>query len=261
MQGMSQREWRALDTAPAPGAWNMAVDDTLMASVRAGGAPALRFFRWSPACLSLGRNQPARGHYDAGRLAALGIEVVRRPTGGRAVLHDAELTYSAVAPVALFGGARAAYLTINQALVEGLRSLGAAATIQGPSASRAPYPSTEPCFAQPVDGEVLGGGRKLIGSAQLCADGVLLQHGSLPLRRPGFARRAPEHACPPSGSPAYLEDLLDPLPAWECLTRSLAAAWSRLVGPLRPDGLSEAEQLRAAASQDHYRSEGWTWRR
>jgi lipoyl(octanoyl) transferase len=85
--------WRLLDTPPAPGAWNMAVDEALAESVRAGGAPVLRFYRWSPACLSLGRNQPADG-YDRDRIRRRGVEVVRRPTGGRAVLHHRELTYS-----------------------------------------------------------------------------------------------------------------------------------------------------------------------
>jgi lipoyl(octanoyl) transferase len=76
-----------LDTGPAPGAWNMAVDAALMDAVREGTPPVLRFYRWEPACLSLGRNQPARGHYDADALRAEGVDVVRRPTGGRAVLH------------------------------------------------------------------------------------------------------------------------------------------------------------------------------
>ena len=85
--------WRLIDTAPAPGAWNMAVDEALMERVRGGGAPVLRFYRWEPACLSLGRNQPATGAYDAAAIAARGVDVVRRPTGGRAVLHHRELTY------------------------------------------------------------------------------------------------------------------------------------------------------------------------
>ena len=62
--------FRLIDTPPAPGAWNMAVDEALMESVRAGDAPALRFYRWSPACLSLGRNQPAAGRYDLAAIAA-----------------------------------------------------------------------------------------------------------------------------------------------------------------------------------------------
>src|SRR5215213_2662474 len=106
------RRWRLLDTPPAPGAWNMAVDEALAESVRRGGAPVLRVYRWSPPCLSLGRNQPARGRYRLDALAARGIDVVRRPTGGRAVLHDRELTYAAALPEALFGGPRPAYAAV-----------------------------------------------------------------------------------------------------------------------------------------------------
>src|SRR4028119_220945 len=102
------RRWRLIDTPPAPGAWNMAVDEALAESVRQGGLPVLRLYRWSPRCLSLGRNQPARGRYDTAALAARGIDVVRRPTGGRAVLHDRELTYCAALPAALLGGPRPA---------------------------------------------------------------------------------------------------------------------------------------------------------
>src|SRR3954451_18997918 len=105
----SDLRWRMIDTPPAPGAWNMAVDEALAASVADGGVPVLRFYRWEPACLSLGRNQPARGRYDLAALAAAGVDVVRRPTGGRAVLHRRELTYSAAAPVALLGPPRHAY--------------------------------------------------------------------------------------------------------------------------------------------------------
>src|SRR4028119_1470164 len=98
------RRWRLIDTPPAPGAWNMAVDEALAESVRQGGLPVLRLYRWSPRCLSLGRNQPARGRYDTAALAARGIDVVRRPTGGRAVLHDRELAYCAAVPQALLRG-------------------------------------------------------------------------------------------------------------------------------------------------------------
>ena len=83
--------WRLLDTPPAPGAWNMAVDEALADSVRAGGPPVLRVYRWSPPCLSLGRNQPSDG-YDRDEIRRRGIDVVRRLTGGRAVLHHRELT-------------------------------------------------------------------------------------------------------------------------------------------------------------------------
>ncbi|MFW6206236.1 MAG: lipoate--protein ligase family protein, partial [Gemmatimonadota bacterium] len=109
---------------PADGATNMAVDAALLESVQAGAPPVLRLYRWSPACLSFGRNQPARGRYDRDLAEDRGIDFVRRPTGGQAVLHDDELTYAVIAPVAVIGKPRTAYAAINRALVAALRELG-----------------------------------------------------------------------------------------------------------------------------------------
>jgi len=118
-------EWRLIDdTVARAGPANMAIDQALLESVQAGGRPALRFYRWRPACLSFGRNQPARGLCDPARAAARGVDIVRRPTGGLAVLHDRELTYAAVLPVGLLGSPRETYRALNRALVEVLRRLG-----------------------------------------------------------------------------------------------------------------------------------------
>jgi lipoate-protein ligase A len=168
-----------MDTPPAPGAWNMALDEALAASVRAGAPPVLRLYRWAPACLSLGRHQPARGRYDQAALRERGLDVVRRPTGGRAVLHDRELTYSVAVPDGVLGTPREAYAAVNRALVAGLRLLGVPARLQPTTGRRAPVPSLAPCFQEPVEGEVVAAGRKLVGSAQRRDRGVILQHGSL----------------------------------------------------------------------------------
>lgn len=253
--------WRLLDTPPASGAWNMAVDEVLMASVREGSAPTLRFYRWSPACLSFGRNQPARGHYDPEALRAAGVAVVRRPTGGRAVLHDAELTYAVVAPVRALGTPRAAYRAINRALVAGLARLGAAAAVQGPGGGRSPVPSLAPCFAEPVEGEVLAGGRKLIGSAQLCEEGVLLQHGALPLRAGGSARALAERHAFDDGDPAYLEAVLGRVVPWDRLAAGLAEAWAAHIAPLERGTLTPAERASADLRARNFEDPAWTWRR
>lgn len=256
------RRWRLLDTPPAPGAWNMALDEALAASVRAGGPPVLRFYRWRPACLSLGRNQPAAG-YDRAALAARGIDVVRRPTGGRAVLHDRELTYSAVLPDGALGGPLEAYAALNRALVAGLARLGVTARLHDAAGARAPVPSLAPCFEAPVAGEVTAGGRKLVGSAQRRWDGVLLQHGSLPLEDDqaalaellaGRERRA--EAAPP----ACLAGLLGAVPAWEALTAALGAGVREVLGvePV-PDEPSAAEVAGAAALRRRYDDPAWTW--
>jgi lipoyl(octanoyl) transferase len=259
----TETRWRLVDTAPAPGAWNMAVDEALAASVADGGAPVLRFYRWEPACLSLGRNQPARGRYDLDALAAAGIHVVRRPTGGRAVLHRRELTYSVAAPVALLGQLRPAYAAINRALVAGLRRLGAAVSLQTATGARAPLPSLAPCFADPVEGEVVAGGRKLVGSAQRLLGSVILQHGSLPLHDDqSLVSRVLIEPDPSSDEapPATLAEVLGREPAWDELTAALAAGWAESLGAvLAPGALTADEAAAAHAGTERYAGPAWTW--
>lgn len=262
MAAAASRAWRLLDTGAARGSMNMAIDDALMDSVRHGGAPVLRLYRWDPACLSLGRNQPAHGFYDLRVLEEAEVDVVRRPTGGRAVLHDDELTYSVICGDRDIGPPRAAYAKINEVLVKGLAALGAPAAIQAASGAPAPVPSTVPCFADPVEGEVLADGRKLIGSAQVRRDGVLLQHGSLPFR-PGHAslRLADMSWLAGGGTPAYLETVLGHLPPWEDVARALATAWATEIAPAEPARLSADERTAAEALEPVYASADWTWRR
>lgn len=255
--------WRLLDTPPAPGAWNMALDEALAGSVAGGGPPVLRFYRWSPPCLSLGRNQPARGLYDGDEMRRRGIEVVRRPTGGRAVLHDRELTYSVAVPDGVLGSPRQAYAAVNRALVAGLRRLGVDAALQSATGGRAPVPSLDPCFRDPAEGEVVAAGRKLVGSAQVCRGGVLLQHGSLLLEDGQDTVRALLRDPPPAdpdGAPATLAALLPALPSWSALAAALAAGWTEATGiALLPDEPSADERERAASGASRYADAAWTW--
>lgn len=241
----------------------MAVDEALIASVRVGGPPTLRFYRWSPACLSFGRNQPARGRYDLEAIHARGLDVVRRPTGGRAVLHDGELTYSVAVPNGLLGSPRATYAAINRALAAGLRRLGVPVELAPRSGGRAPVPSLAPCFKEPVEGEVTAEGRKLIGSAQYRESGVILQHGSLLLDgnqaevRSLLRESAGEAASTP---PATLAMFCDPLPRWDALVATLATAWEETLGvALCQNQLSPEEQLCAGRLMERYSAPAWTW--
>jgi lipoate-protein ligase A len=253
-----------LDTPAASGAFNMALDEALMDSVREGGRAVLRFYRWEPACLSLGRNQPAAGLYDREEIARRGLDVVRRPTGGRAVLHDRELTYAVVMEERALGTLRQAYAAINRALCAAVRDLAVPAVLQPRLASRAPAPSLAPCFRDPAEGEVVVGGRKLVGSAQYRQRGVLLQHGSLLLENDqgllaGLRSGPPQ---PPEDEPAVLADYRRPLPSWAELTAAVAAAWSReLPASLAPEDPSPGELARAAELLDKYAGVAWTWHR
>ena len=170
----------SLDAAGRSGAENMAIDAELLDRADGTGGSFLRLYRFDPPCLSLGRNEPA-AHYDHTEIARRGLDVVRRPTGGRAVWHEHEVTYAVAAPIALFGGLRTAYRAIHARLAEALRSLGVDATL----ALRHPPPSSailhQPvsCFAVPAAGEILVAGRKLVGSAQVRKRSAFLQHGSI----------------------------------------------------------------------------------
>jgi lipoyl(octanoyl) transferase len=256
--------WRLIDTPPAPGAWNMGTDEALADAVRAGSPPVLRFYRWAPGCLSLGRNQPARDRYDRDEIRRHGLHVVRRPTGGRAVLHHRELTYAVAARDGALGPPRAAYAAVNRALVAGLRRLGVPAALQPATATPAPAPSLAPCFEQPVEGEVTADGRKLVGSAQRRVGGVLLQHGSLPLEDDQGAIAAllrPDERPSATAPPATLAALLGACPAWETLTAALAAGWTESLGVvLRADELTPAEAAGAERHRQRYEDPAWTWR-
>lgn len=173
-------QWQVLiDPAGRSGAENMATDGALLDEAVRSGTATLRLYRWDPPCLSFGRNEAATLHYNRTRIEQLGIDVVRRPTGGSAVWHEHEVTYAVAAPIDAFCSLRQAYLAIHERLATALRSLAADVTL-APARLPALPPSRPPaCFATPVGGEILAGGRKLVGSAQVRKRAALLQHGSI----------------------------------------------------------------------------------
>jgi lipoate-protein ligase A len=162
----------------------MAVDEAILRAVAAGLAPpTLRFFSWEPACLSLGRAQEvADVNLDA--VQAAGIGLVRRPTGGKAILHIDELTYSAVAPKTeprVAGSVVESYRRLSAGLVRGLERLSVEGIAADQRAEHRLADEGPVCFEVPSDYEITVGGRKLVGSAQMRAQGAVLQHGTLPL--------------------------------------------------------------------------------
>jgi lipoate-protein ligase A len=180
---MTTTTWRLIITDPASGAWNMAVDEAIaISSARGDAPPTLRFYRWRPATVSLGRHQPVED-IDGGRLQERGWGLVRRPTGGRAILHTDELTYSIAGPASeprLQGAVLDVYNRISHGLLTGLRRLGVNAD-KAPADKRAGRDVSPACFEVPSAYEISVGNQKLIGSAQRRAGGYVLQHGSLPL--------------------------------------------------------------------------------
>src|SRR5437016_3874852 len=168
----------SLDAAGRSGAENMAIDAALLDRANGEGLSFLRLYRFDPPCLSLGRNEPA-ARYDHTEIARRGLDVVRRPTGGRAVWHEHEVTYAVAAPIATFGGLRAAYHAIHTRLAAAIRTLGVTATLAPNAPTARPPVRLSSCFATPVGGEVLVAGRKLVGSAQVRKRSAFLQHGSI----------------------------------------------------------------------------------
>ncbi len=261
--------FRLLLTPPLPGPDNMAIDDALLARARATGESVLRVYAWARPTLSFGRNQSARALYDPRRLDERGVDVVRRPTGGRAVLHHREVTYSVTAPVG-DGSLRASYARINRLLLDGLRRLGVDARLAAP-AGRAPLPDGAPCFETPTEGELVaatGAGTgdrlaKLVGSAQWRDEGALLQHGSILVDDDQTSVAAlatrPLPAVPP---PATLRQALGRAPSLDEVADALFDAARALEDPDAAVLCVDAP-LRAAAEQARarYADPAWTWRR
>ena len=239
----------------------MAIDQALLESVQAGAAPVFRLYRWAPACLSLGRNQPAT--LDRSACAAAGTDLVRRPTGGLAVFHDQELTYALVVGAGVIGSPRETYAAVNRGLLRGLAHLevrGARPTPDQTSAQA--FRAGSSCFASMAPGEVVAQGRKLIGSAQRYEKRTLLQHGSILLAgdqsRAAWLLAAADSGAPPS---ITLAELLGKVPAPAELTRAFAEGVALELGIcLAPATLSEAERNRALQLSAFFGSTEWTYR-
>jgi lipoate-protein ligase A len=197
--------WRLLNSGRGDGVFNMAVDETLLA--HPGPRPVLRLYSWDPPAISLGHAQDPSREVDVEKCRVAGLDLVRRPTGGRAVLHWDELTYSIICrqdDAALGGCTEDTYCRIGHCLVEGLRGLGVAAELER-TRPRPVSPRSAgiaaPCFSSTARWEVKYKGRKLVGSAQRRTRGAILQHGSLPLgahyrRLPEFLPEAMQHLRP-----------------------------------------------------------------
>ena len=240
----------------------MATDVALLERARATGECVLRIYEWSRPTLSLGRNQTARGHYDLERARSEGIDFVRRPTGGRAVLHHRELTYSVTAPAAALGEARASYARINRLLLAALRSLGVDASVAARRGS-AVTPGVVPCFDVPAEGEITAGGGKLVGSAQWRDAAAMLQHGSILLGddQPITASllRVPAPPPPPA---ATLRALLGRAPTAADLAAAVEDAIVTMEDPdASPLVVDTALERRIAMEREHFLDEQWTWRR
>ena len=270
--------WRLLHTPFTDGPRNMAIDEAILLANQPGGAgvPTLRFFGWNPPCLSLGYAQPS-GEVDRARLAAHGWDLVRRPTGGRAILHTDELTYSVIAPMdepRVVGGVVESYQHLSAGLTYGLQRLGLSVRADKEYSTAEQGPAKGPvCFEVPSNYEItVGTGehpRKLLGSAQVRKHGVVLQHGTLPLggdiTRIVDALVFPDEATRQSAAArvvqraATLGEVLGRDVTWGEAAAAMAAGFSAALhltlipGPLTPAEAETAERLYA----EKYSTAAW----
>jgi lipoate-protein ligase A len=246
-------EWVLLrDSAGRTGPENMALDDALLHDAAASGRAFLRLYRWSPPCLSFGRHEPARTRYDRAAIERRGWDVVRRPTGGRAVWHDDEITYALAAPIAAFGSLPESYRAIHERLAAALRALGVPAEL-APRNGRPLELSAGACFAAPVGGEVTAQGRKIVGSAQVRMGTAFLQHGSILLG--GSQERIDAVSYQPSAvsHATSLAVLLRRTVTFDEVADAIVAAWA-------PHATATAS-YRPLPSPTVFSDPAWTWRR
>lgn len=277
--------WRLLDTGFSAGATNMAVDEAILLGVVEGRSPpTLRFYGWRPPCVSVGYAQSLRGEVDLEACRARGYTWVRRPTGGRAVLHADELTYSVVAPQSeerVAGDILTSYRRLSLGLLAGLRLLGC----QAMQAERPPLAQdaaqseaqgkvkgdSAACFDVPAHYEITALGRKLVGSAQVRRRGAVLQHGVLPLvgdiarLADVLALSAGERAAlraKLSGRAIALDEALGRAVAYREAVLVLTEGFAQALNlRLQPGELSAYEREAAARLEDKYAGDEWTFSR
>ena len=270
----SMTTWRLLTTPPARGTWNMAVDEAILEHVERGDAlPTLRLYAWDPPCLSLGRAQPF-ADVDTVRLEARGWDVVRRMTGGRAILHTDELTYSVTGPAdepRLAGTVLESYNRLASALLVAVQDLSLPVEMKEGKAESSGEPNPV-CFEVPSTYEITVGGKKLIGSAQARRKDGVLQHGSLPLTgdltRICQALVFPDEATREIAMERLLarattvESVLGQEVAWETAAQVFIRAFEAQLGlKLEVGELSESELARAEEFvSEKYAHPSWTER-
>jgi lipoate-protein ligase A len=254
--------WRFLDSGALDGAEQMSIDAGLMDRARETGEAVLRVYAWNAPTLSFGRHESVRGRFARDALAREKVSAVRRPTGGRVLLHDREVTYSVTAPTAQHERLRESYRRINALLMAALARLGVPVAEAAPSTPR--RPGGVACFAEPSAGELVVDGRKLVGSAQLRERGALLQHGSILIDddQPRLAQLSAQELVSPLVLPlpaATLRACLGRAPAYNEVCDSLRAALADAEGEPVPLTSDEAARF-AEPHRERFASTQWTWR-
>jgi lipoate-protein ligase A len=253
----------------------MAIDEAILMAVAAGlSPPTLRFYAWDPPCVSVGYAQSLQGEIDLEACRRLGYDWVRRPTGGRAILHVDELTYSVVAPLQeprVAGDILTSYRRLCTGLVAGLKLLGCDAVQAAPDRDQHMPDLSAACFDVPSPYEVMAGGRKLVGSAQARRRRTVLQHGTLPLCG-DVTRLCQVVALPESERVALqgtlyrrattLRQVLGQTVSWDEAADALARGFAQALNvALVPQELSDDELAAIVPLRDKHRGKKWLFGR
>ncbi|MBU7005754.1 lipoate--protein ligase family protein [Phosphitispora fastidiosa] len=268
-------KWRLIVDKPLPAAMNMAFDEAVMNSVMQGLAPpTIRFYRWTPPAVSLGYFQKLEQEIDVEACKREGVDVVRRLTGGRAVLHQDEFTYSVIAPEdnqKIAGSILQSYLAVSRGLVKGLAELGVQAELS--EGKKHTEFNSAACFDAPSWYEMVVGGRKLVGSAQTRRGGCLLQHGSIPVKMDTdllfsvlnfssekLRERAKSYFL---AKATCLSEILDYSPEYDKMCECFKYGFETVLGiSLREAApLAEEEDMAAELSAGRYAADDWNRRR
>lgn len=268
------RQWRLIVDSPMMGAYNMAIDEAIMLSVSEGESlPTLRLYDWSPLCLSLGYGQRLRDA-DLDRIDTAGWQIVRRPTGGKAILHGNELTYSVSLPKdheLAQGDVVESYRRISEALLTALRYLGLSPASEMQAKGNSGLGPV--CFEVPSHYEITSGGKKLIGSAQVRRKEGILQHGTLPLTGDialicdalAYSNEASREEAKTlvRERATTLETVLGKSISWDTAAEALVNGFADTFGlNFEESGLSNEEiRLAEALVQERYAYKDWTEKR
>jgi len=266
--------WRVIYSGHSDGHHNMAVDEAIMESVAANLAPpTLRIYGWSPPAVSLGRFQEVAEQVDVEAIQQRGWDLVRRPTGGRAILHDDEVTYSVCVPQSQLpegDSVLRSYRYLSRGIQRGLELLGVEAELgRKPPATGGKgsgHQQSAICFSHSTRADMVAAGRKIVGSAQVRKNGIILQHGSVPITLDISDHLAVMPGDGSGNKPESLQQaavgvsqMLGRDVTYDELAEALVAGFSQaLAVELQAGELSDQEQARAEHLSVHkYGTEAW----
>ena len=256
------RQWRLLRSPSLDGAWNMACDLWLMEVAKTSGEGVLRVYSWLRPTVSFGRNERALDFYSDQSLTEAGLEAVRRPTGGRALLHSREVTYAVALPIASNISWPSAYDAVNQILLSAMRALGVNAIIVGAdtATTSTTLPRGAPCFAGASRGEIAVDGAKLVASAAWRDRGAYLQHGSILLHDDQMLLTTIANAGLPRPEPAAaLSGLLHAIPSFEAVADAIERATKDRADAVTWT-LSADDNIAIERVRDRLVQPSWLWR-